>query len=72
MVASTVDVKCPKCGEETPVPLGEIRDKGHLDVSCARCGGSFRLDATEAKATLDDLDKALGKLPSWVKVRRDF
>lgn len=72
MIASTVDVKCPKCGEETPVPLREIRGKGHLDVTCVRCGADFPLDATEAKATLDNLDKALGKLPPWVKVKRDF
>lgn len=72
MTATTLGVKCPKCGEETPVLIRKIRDEGEFDVICERCGGRFHLDATEAKATLDNLDKSLGKLPPWVKAARNF
>lgn len=71
-IVSTVGVKCPKCGKETPVPLREIRDKGELAATCAACGHVFVLDATQAKAALDRLDETLCKLPPWVKVDRDF
>jgi uncharacterized Zn finger protein len=68
----SLDIPCEHCGQKTPVSLGEIRNKGQLTVTCAHCGRTFTLDATEAKATLDDLDKAFRNLPDWIKVRRDF
>lgn len=68
----SVDVPCEQCGEKTPVSLREIRGKGQVTVTCSHCGLSFPLDATKAQATLDDLDKALSRLPDWIKVRREF
>lgn len=72
MIVSTTDVKCPHCGEKTPVSLGEIMDKGQLDVPCRHCEVAFTLDGTQAKAVLDDLNESLGKFAGWVKVWRDF